>query len=125
MNEEQKQQIMNELRAADDAIKNEERKCNGETRRLAHNKAIAYFDGYKQAIKNIIGIMGYKYENGEIITIDNPAMALFGRAYSNENKTLAELLATMSIAQAKEILRTLTDNQREKAISDLIAIYHK
>lgn len=42
-----------------------------------------------------------------------------------KNKTLAELLATMSIAQAKEILRTLTDNQREKAISDLIAIYHK
>lgn len=42
-----------------------------------------------------------------------------------KNKTLAELLATMSIAQAKEILQTLTDNQREKAISDLIAIYHK
>lgn len=42
-----------------------------------------------------------------------------------KNKTLAEQLATMSIAQAKEILRTLTDNQREKAISDLIAIYHK
>ena len=41
-----------------------------------------------------------------------------------KNKTLAELLATMSIAQAKEILRTLTDNQREKAISDLIALYH-
>ena len=42
-----------------------------------------------------------------------------------KNKTLAEQLATMSIAQAKEILRTLTDNQREKAISDLIALYHK
>ena len=42
-----------------------------------------------------------------------------------KNKTLAEQLATMSIAQVKEILRTLTDNQREKAISDLIAIYHK
>ena len=41
-----------------------------------------------------------------------------------KNKTLAELLATMSIEQAKEILRTLTDNQREKAISDLFAIYH-
>ena len=41
-----------------------------------------------------------------------------------KNKTLAELLATMSIAQAKEILRTLTDNQREKAISDLFALYH-
>lgn len=41
-----------------------------------------------------------------------------------KNNTLAELLATMSIAQAKEILRTLTDNQREKAISDLFAIYH-
>lgn len=41
-----------------------------------------------------------------------------------KNTTLAELLATMSIAQAKEILRTLTDNQREKAISDLFAIYH-
>ena len=80
MNEEQKQQIINELRAADDAIKNEERKCNGETRRLVHNKAIAYFEGYKQAIKNVIGIMGYKYENGEITAIDNPAMALFGRA---------------------------------------------
>lgn len=42
-----------------------------------------------------------------------------------KNKILAELLATMSIAQVKEILRTLTDNQREKAISDLFAIYHK
>lgn len=80
MNEEQKQQIINELRAAAEQIKCEERKCNGETRRLVHNKAIAYFEGYKQAIKNIMGIMGYKYENGEITATDNPAMALFGRA---------------------------------------------
>ena len=42
-----------------------------------------------------------------------------------KNKTVAELLSTMIIAQAKEVLQTLTDNQREKAISDLIAIYHK
>ena len=84
MNEEQKQLIIGELQAAAEQIKFEERKCNGETRRLAHNKTIAYFDGYKQAIKNIIGIMGYKYENGEITAIDNPAMALFGRVYSNE-----------------------------------------
>ena len=41
-----------------------------------------------------------------------------------KNKTFAELLATMSIAQVEEILRTLTDNQREKAISALIALYH-
>ena len=80
MNEEQKQLIIGELQAAAEQIKCEERKCNGETRRLVHNKAIAYFEGYKQAIKNVIGIMGYKYENGEITAIDNPAMALFGRA---------------------------------------------
>ena len=80
MNEEQKQLIIGELQAAAEQIKREERKCNGETRRIAHNKAIAYFEGYKQAIKNIIGIMGYQYENGEITATDNPAMALFGRA---------------------------------------------
>lgn len=80
MNEEQKQLIIGELQAAAEQIKFQERQCNGETRRLAHNKTIAYFDGYKQAIKNIIGIMGYEYENGEITATDNPAMALFGRA---------------------------------------------
>ena len=84
MNEEQKQLIIGELQAAAEQIKREERNCNGETRRIAHNKAITYFEGYKQAIKNIIGIIGYKYENSEITATDNPNMALFGRVYSNE-----------------------------------------
>ena len=84
MNEGQKQLIIGELQAAAEQIKFEERKCNGETRRIAHNKAIAYFEGYKQAIKNIIGIIGYKYENSEIIATDNPDVVLFGRVYSNE-----------------------------------------
>ena len=84
MNEEQKQQIINELRAAAEQIENEARKCNGEIRRLTHNKAIAYFDGYKQAIKNIIGIMGYKYENGEITATNSTTIGNIREEHSNE-----------------------------------------
>ena len=85
MNEEQKQLIIGELQAAVEQIKFQEHQCNGEKRRLAHNTIIPYYEGYKQAVYNIINIMGYNYENGDIIATDNhPFRALLGRVYNNE-----------------------------------------
>lgn len=40
-----------------------------------------------------------------------------------KQKTFAELLAAMPIAQAKRVLDTLTERQREKVLEEIFALH--